>query len=60
MDEGEELESVLEKMGINPNGLASQRREQLAASELPEEPDPRASTESYKSEEEGKKGNGEE
>ncbi len=42
VDEGVEMESVLEQLGVNPSGLAYQRREQLAASEKIEEPAPKA------------------
>jgi len=42
VDEGLEMESVLEQLGVNPSGLAYQRREQLPADEKIEEPAPKA------------------
>ena len=43
VDEGEEMESVLEQLGVNPSGLAYQRREQLPAGDKVEDPAPKAS-----------------
>jgi cell division protease FtsH len=43
VDEGLEMESVLEQLGVNPSGLAYQRREQLLAGEKIEDPAPKAS-----------------
>jgi cell division protease FtsH len=43
VDEGLEMESVLEQLGVNPRGLAYQRREQLPAGEKVDDPAPRAS-----------------
>ena len=42
MDEGLEMESVLEQLGVNPRGLAYQRREQLPADKKVDDPAPRA------------------
>jgi len=38
VDEGREMESVLEQLGVNPSGLAYQRRERLPVDEKIEEP----------------------
>ncbi len=54
VDEGEAMESVLEQLGVNRSGLAYQRRQQLAASELPEGATPDKSTESHDSDEDVK------
>jgi cell division protease FtsH len=43
VDEGLEMESVLEQLGVNPRGLAYQRREELPAGEKVEEPTPKTS-----------------
>jgi cell division protease FtsH len=42
VDEGLEMESVLEQLGVNPSGLSYQRREQLGADEKIKEPAPKA------------------
>ena len=42
VDEGLEMESVLEQLGVNPSGLAYQRREQLPVDEKVPEPAPKA------------------
>jgi len=42
VDEGQEMESVLEQLGVNPSGLAYQRREQLPVDEKILEPAPKA------------------
>jgi cell division protease FtsH len=42
MDEGLEMESVLEQLGVNPSGLAYQRREQMHAGEKLDDPAPKA------------------
>ncbi|HLE04782.1 MAG TPA: hypothetical protein VI729_09280, partial [Anaerolineales bacterium] len=38
VEQGLELESVLEQMGVNPRGLAYQRREELPTGEAPASP----------------------
>jgi hypothetical protein len=40
VDEGLEMESVLEQLGVNPRGLAYQRREELPAGEKVDDPAP--------------------
>ena len=48
VDEGLEMESVLEQLGVNPSGLAYQRRERLRVEEKIEEPAPKAAVSSEK------------
>ena len=48
VEEGREMESVLEQLGVNPSGLAYQRRERLRVEEKVEEPAPKAAMSSAK------------
>ena len=50
VDDGLEMESVLEQLGVNPRGLAYQRREELPAGEKVEDPAPRAALSSEEEE----------
>ncbi|MCZ6530430.1 MAG: AAA family ATPase [Chloroflexi bacterium] len=54
VDEGLEMESVLEQLGVNPSGLAYQRREQMPADKKVEEPAAKAA---LSSDEEKKRAN---
>ena len=55
VDEGLEMESVLEQLGVNPSGLAYQRREQLPAGKEVEDPAPKTAR-SAEEEDQGTKG----
>ncbi len=48
VDEGREMESVLEQLGVNPSGLAYQRRERSPVDEKIEEPVPKVALSSEK------------